>query len=259
VEPSDSSLSDAPAISAPVVTMKLEKVVPLDTGYVFYISFDMENKDPALISIMPSEVYVLDAQGQKIYLYANYTWQPFEHRVGSAFEFTLQPKLDGPITIVVKDAVAVYAPLYTDPPQATPEQMNFTFNAGDNPQYGQTWPLDEEIDVAGYPIRITSVRAANYDDIKTPEMEASFGSQGFEYGYDFSVESDPSVKFWAELQIMSEEYICTTLIGNSIQPDSSSFHHVQLCRDGYPKGEIVVQVWQLSVLVENTWQVTWTP
>jgi len=249
IEPSDTapSVTEKPALPALVVGMKLEKVVPLDTGYIFYM-------------ILPTSVYLLDSQGTKEYLRGDYTWQPFEHRVGSTLGFATQSKpADGLLTLVVEDAVATYAPLYTDPPQATPEQMNFTFNVGENPHYGQAWPLDKEIDVAGYPIRITSARAANYDDIKTPELEAAFGSQGFEYGYDFSVESDPSVKFWADLQIMSEENICTTLIGNSIHPDSSSFHQVQLCRDAYPKGDIVVQVWQLSVLVEDTWQVTWTP
>jgi len=257
VEPSVSLPTKA--LPAPVVNMTLDKVVPIDSGLVFYLSFDMENKDPSLISIMPTGVYVLDANGEKIYLYGNYTWQPFEHRVGSEFEFTLQPKPAGPVTLVVENAVAIYAPLYSDPPQATPEEMNFTFNAGDNPQYNEIWPLDQEFQIAGYPIKITSVRAANYADIKTPELEAAFGSQGFEYGYDFSVETDPSVKFQVEMDIMSETYVCAMMNSNAIKPDSSSLHYVQLCRDTYPKGEIVVQLWQLSVLMENTWQATWTP
>jgi len=257
VEPSVSAPTKA--LPAPVVNVTLDKVVPIDSGLVFYLSFDVENKDPSLISIMPTGVYVLDANGEKIYLYGNYIWQPFEHRVGSAFEFTLQPKPAGPVTLVVENAVAVYAPLYSDPPQATPEEMNFTFNAGDNPQYNETWPLDQEFQIAGYPIKITSVRAANYDDIKTPELEAAFGSQGFEYGYDFSVETDPSVKFQVLMDIMSETYVCAMMNGYSINPDSSSLHSVQLCRDTYPKGEIVVRLLQLSVLMENTWQVTWAP
>ena len=257
VEPSVSSPTNA--LPAPVVNMTLDKVVPIDSGLVFYLSFDVENKDPSLISIMPTGVYVLDANGEKIYLYGNFMWQPSEHRVGSEFEFTLQPKPAGPVTLVVENAVAVYAPLYSDPLQATPEEMNFTFNAGDNPQYNETWPLDQEFQIAGYPIKITSVRAANYEDIKTPELEAAFGSQGFEYGYDFSVETDPSVKFQVLMDIMSETYVCAMMNGYSIKPDSSSLHSVQLCRDTYPKGDIVVRLLQLSVLMEDTWQVTWTP
>jgi len=257
VEPSVSSPTNA--LPAPVVNVTLDKVVPIDSGLVFYLSFDVENKDPSLISIMPTGVYVLDANGEKIYLYGNYIWQPSEHLVGSEFEYTLQPKPAGPVTLVVENAVAVYSTLYSDSPQATPEEMNFTFNAGDNPQYNETWPLDQEFQIAGYPIKITSVRAANYDDIKTPELEAFGGSQGFEYGYDFSVETDPSVKFEVLMDIMSEKYACAMLNGYSTEPDSSSLHSVQLCRDTYPKGEIMVWLLQLYVLLENTWQVTWTP
>jgi hypothetical protein len=258
VEPSASSTTETPALPVPRVTMKLEKVVPLDTGYVFYISFDMENKDPSLISILPTNVYLLDSQGTKLYLMADYTWQPFEHPVGSTLGFATQSKpTEGPMTLVVEDAVATYAPLYTDPPQSTPEQMTFTFNVGENPQYNQTWVLDEEFQIAGYPIRITSARAAKYDDIKTPDD--LFGSQGFEYGYDFTVETDPSIKIQVEMQIMSDSADCYLTNAISIRPESSGFHYVQLCRDAYPKGDVRVQIWQLSVLVENTWQVTWTP
>jgi len=257
VEPSVSSPTNA--LPAPVVNVTLDKVVPIDSGLVFYIRFDVENKDPSLISIMPTDVYVLDANGEKIRPYGNFMWSPSDHLVGSEFEYTLQSKPAGPVTLVVENAVAVYSTLYSDSPQATPEEMNFTFNAGDNPQYNETWPLDQEFQIAGYPIKITSVRAANYDDIKTPELEAFGGSQGFEYGYDFSVETDPSVKFQVLMDIMSEKYACAMLNGYSTEPDSSSLHSVQLCRDTYPKGEIMVRLLQLYVLLENTWQVTWTP
>ena len=257
VEPSVSAPTSA--LPAPVVNMTLNKVVPIDSGLVFYLSFDVENQDPALISIMPTGVYVLDANGEKIYLYGNFIWQPYEHRVGSEFEYTLQSRPTGPVTLVVENAVAVYSTLDSDSPQATPEELNFTFNAGDNPQHNDTWPLDQEFQIAGYPIKITSVRAANYADIKTPELEAFGGSQGFEYGYDFSVETDPSVKFEVLMDIMSETYVCFNVNGYSTEPDSSSLHSVQLCRDTYPKGEIMVRLLQLYVSLENTWQVTWTP
>ncbi|MEP7135987.1 MAG: DUF4179 domain-containing protein [Chloroflexota bacterium] len=254
------SSTKSPALPAPVVNMTLDKVVPIDSGLVFYIRFDVENKNPSLISIMPTDVYVLDANGEKIRPYGNFMWQPSEHRVGSEFEYTLQSKPAGPVTLVVEKAVAVYDTLSSDPLQATPKEMNFTFNAGDNPQYNQTWSLDQEFQIAGYPIKITSVRAANYDDIKTPELESFGGSQGFEHGYDFLVETDPSVKFQVLMDIMSETYVCTNLIGHLTEPDSSSLHDVELCRgDTYPKGEMLVRFLQLSVLMDNTWQVTWTP
>jgi len=48
-------------------------------------------------------------------------------------------------------------------------------------------------------------------------------------------------------------------VGTTFFPQSSALLYTLLCRDSYPKGDVTVQIWQLSVLVENTWQVTWNP
>jgi hypothetical protein len=240
------------------VKMNLERIIPMDSATVFYFSMDMENKDPSLISIMPVNVYVIDSLGQKIQLIGNFPWVPFEHRVGSPFEFTSQSKpADGPLTLMVENAVAYYAPLYVDPPQATPDEMSFTFEAGENPQYGQTWDLNKEFEIAGYKLKVTSARAANFDDIKTPDY--ILGSQGYEYGYEFIVNADPSVKMHVEMDIMSEAPVCWLTNSASFVPDSSSIHYIQLCRDEYPKGNVRVTLRELSILVENAWQATWTP
>jgi hypothetical protein len=147
--------------------------------------------------------------------------------------------------------------MYTDPPQATPEQMSFTFDVGDNPQYGQTWSLNEKIEIAGYPIHITSVRAANFADLNWPDPN---GSQGYEYGYDFTVSSAPNVNFNVEMDIMSAPLNCWAMdFSDNLIPNSSSIHYIPLCRDGYPKGIVKVTVSRLSVLFKNTWQTTWQP
>lgn len=257
-EPVATAVTEASNLPNPVVTMKLEKIVPLESATVFYLSMDMENRDPSLISIMPVTAYVIDSQGEKISLRGNYVLQPFEHRVGSQFEFVSQTKpADGPLTVVVENAVAYYAPLYTDPPQATPEEMSFTFDAGSNPKYGQTWELNSEFEIAGYPLKVTSVRASSFDDVKTPDFID--GSQGFEFGYQFAVESDPSVKMDVWMDILSESPMCGFNITSSFVPSSPSLLFTQLCRDGYPKGSVTVTIGELSVLLENTWQFTWTP
>jgi len=247
-------------VPVPVVTMTLERVVSMDSSTIFYFSMDMENKDPSLISIMPVNVYVIDSSGQKSQLMGNFTWQPFEHRPGSAFEFMLRSKLaNGPLTLVVENAVAYYAPLYVDPPQATADEMSFTFDAGINPQHGQIWDLDNVYEIAGYQLKVTSAQATTYDDVKSKTFDFNFISQGFEYGYDFAVEADPSSKMQVEMDIISESPVCGLSNTVSLIPDSSSLHYVQLCRDDYPNGNVRVVIRELSVLIENAWQVTWTP
>ena len=257
-------------IPAPVVTMTLERVVPMDSATIFYFSMDMENKDPSLVSIMPVNVYVIDSTGQKSQLIGGFTWQPVEHRPGSAFEFMLRSKpASGPLTLVVEKAVAYYAPLHVEPRQATLAEMEFTFDAGENPQPGQSWNLERTIYVAGYPIKVTSVQVTTYEEIAAQNPPPPgyfdsggheyFESQGFLYGYDFALETDPSVKMLVEMDIISENPVCGMITPTPPEPQSSSIHRAILCRDAYPKGNIKVQLWQLAVLLENTWQATWQP
>ena len=85
------------------------------------------------------------------------------------------------------------------------------------------------------------------------------GSQGFQYGYDFAVEANPSVKMQVEMDIMSESPVCGLSNSASFVPESSSLHYVQLCRDEYPKGNVRVTIRELSILVEDVWKTTWTP
>jgi len=248
-------VSEAPA---PVLKMTLEKIVPMESATIFYFSMDMENRNPALVSIMPVRVYVVDTQGQKIDLIGNFAWQPFEHRPGSLFEYRSASKpADGPLTVVVENAVAYYAPLHVDTPQATPDEMSFTFDAGTNPQRGQSWALRNEFEIAGYSFEVTSARAVIWDDVQNPNYID--GSQGYDFGYQFAVEANPSVKMAVEMDIMSESPMCWLTTGVPDIPSGSSLSYTQLCRDRYPSGFVKVTIWQLAVLLENTWHSTWTP
>jgi len=258
--PDDASLpaTSVSTPNTPTIWMALDRIIPLDSTTIFYLSMDMEHKDSSLISIMPVRAYVIDSLGQKIDLIGGYTWQPFEHRVGSLFEFRSASKpADGQLTVVVENAVAYYAPLYVEPRQATPEEMSFTFDAGENPQYGQTWELNNDFEIAGYPLKVTSARAIKWDDVKAPSYID--GSQGYEYGYMFTIETDPSIKFGAEMDIMSESPMCGLTNMTSPVPTGSTLQYTQLCQDAYPRGQVKVTISQLSVLLENTWQSNWVP
>jgi hypothetical protein len=159
---------------------------------------------------------------------------------------------------VVENAVAYFAPLYTDPPQATPDEMSFTFNVGDNSQPGPYFGLNKEFKIAGYPIKVQSAQGITYAELKTnyPDM---YDSQGFEYGYDFLVDSNPSLKMEVEMDIISESPVCTPMNMTMLVPATSSQHYPILCRESFPKGDVRVNIRELSVLVENTWQAVLRP
>lgn len=257
---------DAPSTAEPGSTSKvnltLERIVPTDSATIFYLNFDLPGHDPSLISIMPIGAYMIDSQGQRIDLVGNFIWQPFDHRDGSPFEFVSASKpADGPFTIYVEKTVAYYAPLYTDPPQAKPEELSFTFDAGADPQHDQLWTIDRDFEIAGYPLKVKTARAVIYKDLITPELAPLMteGSQGFDFGYLFAVESDPSIKMNVEMDVISEKYICLPVISAPFVPEDSSLLYNLLCKDEYPKGVVTVTIREFSVLMDEELHVEWKP
>jgi hypothetical protein len=148
--------------------------------------------------------------------------------------------------------------MYVDPPVATAQEMTFHFNAGANPQEGQTWALNQQITVAGITLKITQARAVTFAEIDNPDFVD--GSQGYDYGYAFSIQSDPPVSIQPELIVEPDEYQCWLNNNNSLVPESAALEWIQLCRGGkFPQGDISATVLQVGVLLENTWQVVWSP
>ena len=254
--PTASPQTEEPVAPSPVVRITLEKIVPTDTATIFYISMSMEDPDPSLVSILPIETYLIDVQGTPIQLRGNFPMQPFQYRTGSLLEFISTSKpADGPLTLVVENAIAHYAPLYVEPRQATPEEMYFTFDAGADPQRGQVWELDDQFLIAGYQIQITSARAVIWDDVEEPSYID--GSQGFDYGYQFSVQGHPAVKMTVDLDLLADN--CGFTVGVPFIPEGSSLLNTQLCRGAYPTGTVTAYIRQIAVLLEGPWQATWTP
>ena len=248
--------TDIPVPPSPQIEMVLEKVAQTESTTVFYIRMGMEDPDPSLVSIMPENVYVIDELGQKIQLIPSGPWQPFLHRTGSLFEYVSSAKpADGPLTLVMENAVMYYAPLYVDPPQAVPAEMTFTFDVGVNPQRGQNWALDSRFEVSGYPIRVVSARAVVWEDV----AEAGYidGSQGYDYGYQFAIQGNPQVKMSVDLDLLTDK--CGLWVKTPPAPESSDSVYTSLCREAYPTGEVAVIVRELSVLIEDRWQITWNP
>lgn len=240
---------------APIVTMTLERIIPTDSNTVLYLHFNAENADPSLISIMPQTAYVIDSLGQQIPLRGGFVWQPFEHPVGNAFEFVTESKpAAGPLTIVVDQVIAYYMPLYTDPPQMKTEDMQFTFDVGENPQYGETWNLNKTFAIAGYEFEIVSAQAVTFSDIETPNYID--GSQGYDYGYQFVVAGkDPSHELMVEMDIRADNCWLTDV--KKIEP--SPLLYTQLCRDGYPTGQVLVTIREMSVTMKDDLLVEWKP
>ena len=238
---------------APKVTMTLERIVPTDSSTIIYLHFNVENADPSLMYLVPQNAYVVDSSGQQIHLRGNFTIEPHNHRVGASFEFMTEAKpADGALTVVVDQFLAYYRPMYVDPPLATPEEMTFTFDAGENPQYGQKWDVNKTFIIAGYSFEIASAQAINYADIAKVHDYVD-GSQGYDFGYQFVIKADPSLGI--AMDIMREN------CGFSDEQNlgASPLLYTQLCRDGYPSGNVAVTISEVFITINEDVQVEWNP
>jgi hypothetical protein len=240
----------------PQIEMTLEKAVLADANVVFYFSMQMKNPDPSLVSIMPEHVHLVDSEGQVFQLILSGPWQPFLHKTGTLFEYvSLGKPADGPLTIVVEDAVLYFAPLYVNPPQAEVEALSFSFNVEEDPQTGQRWDLDAPFEIAGYPFRVASAEAVTWEDVAEPSYID--GSQGYDFGYQFEIVGDPRLKMSVQLDLLSES--CGLWVETPSFPESSHPYYTILCRESFPEGEVLGYIRELAVQVEESWELTWAP
>lgn len=245
------------ALPVPQVRALLERIIPTDTNTVMYFHFEVTNPDPSLISIMPRNVSVIDSLGQQYHMIGSFVWQPFEYQVGSAFEFVSEGKpAPGPLTLVIDQTVAYYWPIYVDPPQATSEEMTFTFDVGENPQYGQKWELNIPFNIAGFDFQIVSAEAVKFEDVGNYHNYID-GSQGYEYGYQFIVVGDPSLGLMVEMDIHGDEYQCW--LSDVYKPDNEPLIYTQLCKNGYPTGQVSVTILGMSIELNDDLTVEWKP
>ncbi len=237
---------------SPQVTFTLERVAQTDAGPIFYIRMHVANPDPSMVVVIPRSVYLIDSQGQKIQLMNNTMYSDDPSTVWEYMP-NVRPA-DGTLTLFVEDAIAKYA-----------SEKVFTFDAGENPQPGETWELNREFDIAGYKVELQSARAVTFSDIEdNPEIwdpqggpDYPEGSQGFDNGYQFTFLFDPSYRVQG-LNVDIQSSTCGLTDVRPLAPSSSIFY-TQLCRNGFPKGNVNIVVREISVLVKNVGQVTWLP
>ena len=219
VTPSQEPTSDNP--------LKLEKIVETEMGYIFVGTFDSTSL-PQGAQAMDFSTFPIftDADGQDvIYDFANFQLdQPTElPPVGSfpwAFE-VIGKDHAYPLTMTVSAVAAQYSE----------SSASFEFDAGPNPQEGQVWDLNQDIELAGFPVRVVKV-------IRTAD------------GYSFDFES--AAMFHG----------VSLAIENSLPAGSGlgePGHFISLVRfEGeVPSGKLTVQASNPVVAISGNWQIQW--
>ena len=119
-------------------------------------------------------------------------------------------------------------------PSAT---AKFTFDAGSNPQPGQEWTLNQEVQLAEHTLKLTTIRADSRN------------------GYNFSFQGDPKV-ISADIQIDGFTRHRSRLGGGL----SAGGFDTSLSFTRFPTGLLTVTLSNLTVASETlTWQGQWSP
>jgi hypothetical protein len=129
-------------LSTDGISLALDRAVQMDDGYLIYATIHWENTGFSSIDRNDtSAIHVLDANGQEVaYTYdldalSSMEWKPGQ----TSFALRTAPiQVAGPLTLVL-DSVVVTA--------AVPVDATFTFDPGPDPQPGQVWELNKDIDV----------------------------------------------------------------------------------------------------------------
>ncbi|HUM28455.1 MAG TPA: hypothetical protein PKN81_19590, partial [Anaerolineales bacterium] len=150
----DVTPSASSAASDQGLSVTLDKVVPQDDLYSFYLTIAPEQADESVLAYFPTYATLVDATGQKISLVYMH---PFSgsHDVAEPWELqSITRPAYGPYTLVL-DSVATY---YNED-----GSHFFDVDLGPNPQVGQTWEINQTLNLAGTDVRVLSATMAERD------------------------------------------------------------------------------------------------
>jgi hypothetical protein len=242
------------------VTAELKRVVKLEDGYLFYIHMNMPEQNPDFRVVSPKDVYVVDSAGKKIKLTLD---GPQVHGASddNVWQFSTTEEIaSGPLKVVIEKAEAHYNAFDRNVPPA-PDLVaahSFTFDAGAEPQIGQTWPLNGEFEIGGYRGKVTSVRAVTVNslDLPFPELRPD---RTINSGYEFTIQSLDTAIEWNVLLYLdraagSADFV--DCIGYLAGDAGSTTTHTVACR-GLPASILQVTVYEISILFDGVWEMDW--
>jgi hypothetical protein len=210
--------------------LTLEKYVELQDGYILIGSIHTINLSNGLTASASEQVRpmkITDANGQAVAFEPDYDIQfPLSTSDDSPWAYKIQGKqFAWPLTLTYQQAT-VHLP---------EQQMKFTFDTGPDPQAGQEWLLNKDVQLNGYQARLISIRRGTD-------------------GYAFILQPGPqvvSVGAWFE---------GTNAVGGGGGLNSQGYQELDETYAGTPPdGPLTVVLSIQTVLVPGPWTVTWQP
>jgi hypothetical protein len=206
----------------------VSKEIETSDGYILIGQFQPQEQPGVMVQVTGA-MEIADASGKNV----SYNY-PFDVSEDIGTGWGAQFKAAGlvyPLTISFS-GVKIY-------PADNNATVEFTFNAGSNPQPGQVWNLNQEIQLAGHTLTLVSITA---------------DSQG---GYSFDFQADPKV-FSASVQIAG--YTPNGGGGGGGGGLTNGKFSATLSYAQLPTGVLTVTLSDLTLIGDPlTWQGHWSP
>jgi hypothetical protein len=224
--PGEASAQETATPPVSSADVSVERIIETEDGYILVGAFRPQTPEGTWVEVTGA-TWIRDATGQKVsYSFPEDIELPYDESMGQggfAWAFSIKGAgLAYPLTIHFSGVVITQVD-----PSATAEVQ---FDTGADPQPGQEWILNKEIQLAGYGLRLVSV-TARAD------------------GYSFLIEPG------ANLNGVSIQIAGHTALGGGGGVRSQSLVYAEL-----PKGKLIVVLSNpLIAGATQTWQAQWAP
>jgi len=232
--PASSDLTILPVVNAPAIAgqlsaMTLEQVIETDNGYILIGKFRSIGL-PAHAQAQggPSFVLITDANGQAVDAAPARDLDPNNVFGEFVWGYEIKGKKQAwPLTLTMDTVQVLYYEQTTD----------FQFDTGPNPQTGQKWILNQDIQFEGYTIRVVSI-----------ERTSS--------GYSFVFKADPHV-----VGITAEIKDFPPVGGNGGDGGfgTGDLYSTTEYNGEPPSGKLTIELGWLHAYVAGSWRVQWSP
>lgn len=222
----------------------LESEAPLADGYILSGSYQWTDPRFDVYSVYINDPKVTDANGQSV---SFTTVDPLTAMDPALKKLQIAYQIHGkdyawPLTLTVNSVTV-----------NLPDAVTFQFDAGPNPQVGQTWEVNIDVPVAGHIIHVQSI-------------ELTQGRSPTELGFTFTISSDPGVTS-ANIDDANPVFTGDVVGGGSGGGgggggDASAVGPFTYgwALEGYsPAGVKTFTVHNIAIMLQGTGQTTWKP
>ncbi len=218
------------------ISFAMDRVAKMEDGYLVTGHVVWSDERIENIWVSPEDVAVTDAGGKSLTIEATE-----EGTQDNNFAFKIKELVfQQPLTIQIKSVYVVGILEEGDGP-------TFSFEAGADPQVGQSWELNQDLDVLGQKIRVRKASVV--------ESESGENMQPKSKGYALEIETAP--------QVSNVFFHCTSLAkpqsswgeGRSLE---SGIQQMNLYfSEELPAGKVEFEINQIHLRVDGTWQMQW--